>query len=31
MITEVNTARYAVGYALATIGLIAVDGPIARL
>ena len=31
MITEVNTDRYTVGYALATIGLIAVDGPLARL
>jgi len=31
MITEVNTNGYAVGYPLATIGLIAVDGPLARL
>ena len=31
MINEVNTDRYAVGYALATIDLIAVDGPLARL
>ena len=31
MITEVNTDRYNVGYALATICLIAVDGPLPRL
>lgn len=31
MITEVNTDRYTVGYALATICLIAVDGSLARL
>jgi len=31
MINEVNTDRYAVGYALATIVLIADDGPLARL
>jgi hypothetical protein len=31
MITRVNIDRHAAGYTHATIGLIAVDGPLARL